>query len=575
MLADKAKIRIFSKAILMAGAMLSLIMGADPGFAATAGKALPVSAAVASCASLAAVDLTDIGGAGSKVTSVKEETINGIAMCSVDGMLAPSNLFSVKLPVSSWTQRFMQVGCGGLCGHVPLDVGAADGCLPLNAGGFVISGTDMGHEGPDPSFGRDPQLRVDFAYRAVHLTALASKKLINAFYGKAPAYSYFNGCSDGGREAVMEAQRFPEDFDGIIAGAPAMLFQFQNSLHHGWLAVSNTGADGKPVLLASKLPLLHSAVLKACDGLDGQVDGLLSEPRLCKFDPATLQCAADAKDTTACLTAAEVGTAKKFYDGPHDPASGQRLLVGSPQYGSELGWAGVSVPMSADKAPFSAQIALDALKNLIFEHNPPADYSLKDLQFSALTVELLKSRHSLLDATNPDLGKFEAKGGKLILWHGWADEHISPITTIAYHEALIAQMGQSKVDGFERLYLLPGVHHCGNGEGPSAIDLLSASMNWVENGQAPDAIQSSTQAGPPNNFGQPTAGGPPPGAPAPAAHAVAMSRPVYPYPALAKYDGKGDPNLAASYTHGEALYSKPVSDWAGADFFKPYQPRQN
>jgi Tannase and feruloyl esterase len=198
------------------------------------------------------------------------------------------------------------------------------------------------------------------------------------------------------------------------------------------------------------------------------------------------------------------------------------------------------------------------------------------LKFDGSTIEMLKIRHALLDATNPDLTAFASAGGKLILWHGWADQHISPITTIAYYEAMQAAMGKDKVEAMSRLYLLPGVQHCGRGDGPSSIDLLSAMMNWIETGKAPDAIASSNDQAASNNFGQPQGMGAPKGAPPPEpAPTVRMTRPVFPYPAVAAYKGSGDVNEAANYEKGKPFYTKPVSDWIGADFFKPYKPSMN
>ena len=564
---------------------IAVVQGLLLGLAGTASAAAPANKAESptgamlgqvraakQCADLVSTDLVDIGGAGSRISSAKEGDRAGSKVCEVEGMLAPSIGFKVVLPVENWTQRYLQVGCGGLCGNINLDIGAADGCVPVSAGNFVVSASDMGHQGMAPDFGRDPQKRVDFAYRGVHLTALASKKLISTYYGQVQAYSYFTGCSDGGREALMEAQRYPNDFDGIVAGAPAMLFQFQNSLHHGWLAASNTGTDGKPIVTASRLPILHKAVLAACDGLDGQVDGLLSDPRLCRFDPKTLQCPAGSADASACLTPKEVAVVTKFYEGPRDPVTGEHLTVGQAQYGSELAWAGVFVPESADKPIFSTIIAMGALQNLIFEQDPPKDYSLADLKFEKATVELLKARHPLFDATNPNLSPFQAAGGKLILWHGWSDEHISPLTTIAYHEALLAHMGKEAVGEFERLYLLPGVYHCGKGEGPSAVDLLTPMMDWVEHGKAPDVVITRTPTNAGNDFGQPPSEAKNGKAPIAKTAAVTRARPVYPYPAVAKYKGAGDETSADSYARGKALYAKPTPAWVGENFFKPYAP---
>ncbi|EGH44764.1 feruloyl esterase, partial [Pseudomonas syringae pv. pisi str. 1704B] len=324
--------------------------------------------------------------------------------------------------------------------------------------------TDMGHQAADEHFGDDPQKRADFAHRGVHLTALASKKLIAAFYGRKAQYAYFSGCSDGGREALIEAQRYPDDFGGIIAGAPALNFQVQKTLYHGWMARSNRGADGKPILLASRLPLLHKAVLEQCDLLDGQIDGLIADPRICHFDPAALQCKASA-DPTTCLSAEEVATVRRFYEGPKDPVSGERLTLGGPQPGSELAWAGVFVPISADQTVYSEKAALEAIRNVVFEKNPPAGFDLNALDFDKKTFDQLRPLHALYDATNPDLSPFASRGGKLILWHGWADPNVSPLNTLAYHEGLEAEMGKTRTEAFSRLYMLPGVYHCGGGGG--------------------------------------------------------------------------------------------------------------
>ena len=333
--------------------------------------ALDVVRPTTTCAALATVDLSTIGGAGSKVTTAMETTnAAGQPVCAVEGTLAPAITFAVQLPTEHWTQRYLQIGCGGLCGSMGGSVGAADGCAPLNAGGFVLAATDMGHQDQDGTFGKDPAKRADFAHRAQHVTAVAAKALIQAFYGQPQRYAYFSGCSDGGREALIEAQRYPEDFNGIIAGAGALNFIVQNAVFHAWQARANVGADGKPVLLAARLPLLHAAVITACDALDGLEDGLISNPLVCRFDPAILQCPAAANDTSACLTAAEIAVVRKLYDGPRDAATGTSLTPGGPQYGSELAWAGVYVPEAADGAIFSEKVSLPVLRNMVFVPDP-------------------------------------------------------------------------------------------------------------------------------------------------------------------------------------------------------------
>jgi feruloyl esterase len=527
----------------------------------------------------------------------------------VEGTLAPSIGFKVMLPTKTWTQRYLQLGCGGLCGNISLEAGAADGCAPLDAGGFVIAATDMGHQGMGGTFGRDAQKRTDFAYRAVHLTAVAAKRIIETFYGRPAAYSYFNGCSDGGREALVEAQRFPDDFNGIIAGAPAMNFQVQNSFYHAWQARSNTGPDGKPIVLADRLPLLHREVLRQCDALDGDTDGLIADPRVCHVKLEPLACKAgsagergETRDP-ACLSAVELEAVRRLYDGPRDARTGRRLTIGGPQPGSELAWAGVFVPRSAAEPIFSKIIALDALRNLVFDTDPPANFDLADFSFDEATFNRLRARHPLFDATNPDLSAFAKAGGKLILWHGWADPHISPLNTIAYHDAVGKFMGGS-ANGFERLYLLPGVYHCGDGEGPSKVDFLTPLLDWVERGAAPQAV--ATRPGErnrrPGGFGQPPAlvkaarRGPSQDKPMPevprgaaaddhppfeafalpespvAAGAVAMTgpRPLYPYPMVTTYDGKGNRSASSSYMPREPAPVQQPVEWAGSDFYSVY-----
>ncbi|MFF9550779.1 tannase/feruloyl esterase family alpha/beta hydrolase [Methylobacterium fujisawaense] len=543
------------------------------------------------CADLSSLDLRAVSGEGSRITKAEDTTANGLKVCRVTGLLAPSIGFEVRLPTETWTQRYLQVGCGGLCGNIRLTAGAADGCVPLQAGGFVVAGTDMGHQGRDASFGDDPQKRADFAFRAQHLTAVAAKKLILAYYGRPQAYAYFTGCSDGGREALVEAQRFPDDFNGIVAGAPAMNFQVQNAVFHAWQARANTDPDGKAILLAARLPVLHKAVLAACDRLDGLEDGLISDPLACRFDPGSIQCREGTQDPASCLTEAEVAVVRKLYDGPRDPRTNERLTVAGPLPGSELAWAGVYVPASTNQPVFSRFIALDALRSVAFEKNPPAGFGLDDLAFDQATFDRLRPLHPLYDATNPDLSAFEAAGGKLILWHGLADPHISPVNTIAYHVALDGLMGRKRAEAFERLYLFPGMYHCAGGDGPSAFDLLTPMLAWVETGIAPKAvIARQLERSGVSDFGAPGMRGTGPGNPhggllpegGPSAHliqaspsaGIVRSRPVYPYPGVAAYDGHGDPNNAESFhlSASEMAFTMPA--WMGADFYRPYVPLQ-
>jgi pimeloyl-ACP methyl ester carboxylesterase len=529
---------------------------------------LSVVQSTVDCSKLASIDITDIGGAGSTITSatVQNATVNGktVAFCAVKGTLAPSNTFEVALPVSSWTQRFAELGCGGLCGNLsdPTQQSSFSfsyQCPLVQEGGFVTAATDMGHSGQDQTWASDPQKQADFAYRGQHITTLAAKKLIKAYYGQTQKYSYFIGCSDGGREALMAAQRYPTDYNGIVAGAPAAHFQIQNSLYHGWSvkSQSTTGTSaGNAILYADKATLLHKAVAAACGGGSGAADGLLADPRTCHFDPATIQCASGATSTSTCLTAAEVTTAKAIYSGPTDATSAEHMLAGSPQFGSEANWIGVEVPSSnSTDAPvsvtklFSYSIVTGAY-NLIFTGSPTMPtidtFGYTDASFYPT---YLQANHPFIDATSPDLSKFNAAGGKLILWHGWADQHISPLFTIQYYEAMQNTLGASTVDQFARLYLVPGVGHCGGGEGNPNIDLVTSITNWVEEAKAPSSVMTyQTDAS--NN--------------------VTASRPVYPYPAVAKYTGSGDWHVGANYTQGAPLYTASSRKWAGSSFYTTY-----
>ncbi|MCS0631117.1 tannase/feruloyl esterase family alpha/beta hydrolase [Telluria mixta] len=543
--------------------------GAAVAPADTTAAALAVVKPVADCTQLAAVDVTDIGGAGSKINSatVVATTVNGssVSLCVVKGTLAPSNTFEVALPVGTWTQRFAALGCGGLCGNVA-DPTKEDAisfsykCPLVQQGGFVTAATDMGHQGFDPGWTADAQKQADFAYRGQHITTLAAKKLIKAYYGQEQKFSYFVGCSDGGREALMAAQRYPNDYNGIVAGAPAAHFQLQNSVFHGWSVVANstTGdSSGNSILYPDKVAVLHKAVLAACADTP---DGLISDPRACRFDPASIACPAGAQDTSQCLTQAEVLAAGRIYGGPADAKTGAPMQAGRPVFGSEGNWVGVEVPTSgSSSAPvpvksgvFSYNIVTGAY-NLIFTGTPARpDIDTFGYTDSSFYATYLAENHPLNDATNPDLSAFRKAGGKLILWHGWADQHISPLYTIQYYEAMQGQMGQATVDEFARLYLVPGVAHCGGGEGNDNIDLVSGITGWVEQGTAPGSVMT---------YKLDSAG------------AQTASRPVYPYPAVAQYTGSGDWHDGANYASGAPRYNVRTPSWPGSIFYTPYAPK--
>ncbi len=534
---------------------------------------LPVVRPILSCEALDNVDLTHALGAevhGQKAALL--QTPKG-KFCKVTGQIAPTISFEVDLPMEHWTQRFLLGGCGGLCGMTQVGVSNAGACVPALNGEFVMAGDDMGHTGSmmglaQGEFGKDPQKRIDFAYRANHVTALAAKALTAAFYGQAPKYSYFVGCSDGGREALMEAQRYPEDFDGISAGAPAALFTVQNSFYHAWNVRGNQRADGTNILLQNRVGVLHDAVIRHCDTLSGVKDGILEEPRACHFDPVWVQCAAGQSDTSHCLTAEETQAALRLYKGATD-AAGRPYIIGGPLPGSELQWA---LPATARGESMSQGIAASAIAYVIPLQVDEKAADLTRFHFDDASFATMTKLAPLYNADNTNLRTFHKHGGRLILWHGLADQSISPLNTIAYYQGVQREMGVEQTDSFLKFYLLPGVGHCGNGEGFPQVDFLSPLMAWTESGIAPNAIRTEKTAHgdgpmgpPPEGHGKPPAGGqihmaPMPSQPyaRPDAAAIA-SRPVYPYPYIAQYVGVGDVNDAGNYRPVKLPVSLPVT----------------
>ena len=461
--------------------------------------------------------------------------------CDVKGTIGPgTTIFELLLPTQGWTQRYLQSGCGGLCGNIGLSPPEASTCVPVTDGQVALAATDMGHEGntlPNSTipWEADPQAKIDFAYRGQHVTAQVAKAIIAKFYRQPAKYSYFDGCSDGGREALMEAQRYPGDFDGIAAGAPANNLDVLNTYHHGWNNYANIDPTTlQYILLAGRLPLLHNAVLAACDGLDGVADGVIDDPRACRFDPATLRCPAGQPDISACLTAAEVAVVRKLHDGPVDRYGNHIEQPIAHEWGSELEWT-LFVPATANGPGGDIFFIIPFLQYLDYYNGSnygtvstssvagfyPALVDLFTVTPFWQTVQT--SRYDA--ATDPDLRRFERRGGKLVLWHGWGDQHITPQGTLQYYYKMKDYMGDEEVDRFAKFYLFPGVAHCGGGEGPNVFDILTPVMAWVETDTTPGTIVAS---------GKTTTG-------------ATRTRPVYPYPTVARYTGSGSTDVAASF----------------------------
>lgn len=556
---------------------------------AGAAENLPVIKPVMACAQLSTLSLSEKVGAPVTITSASVIQTEKGSFCKVAATIAPAIGIEVALPTEKWTQRFLQVGCGGLCGNINLTLSNASGCTPATNGAFTVAATNMGHSGSmmDASWAEDPQKRIDFAWRANHLTARLSKALVAAYYGQQPKYAYFMGCSDGGREALMEAQRYPEDFDGISAGAPAAFFQFQNSFYHGWNVAANLRPDGSAILLKDRLPVLHRAVLQHCPTLSGVDDGILQNPYACTFSANWVkQCDEKQQDKSDCLTREEITVAENLYRGAHDSAGNQFVPAGLP-LGSELRWP---VPDSASGHSMSEMMVLPALQSVLLTGGKRTLTSIKDFPLNSHNFAAVAELAPLYNAANTNLHRYQQRGGKLIIWHGLADDSISPAFSIAYYRGVEKTLGAAAVNQFLRLFLLPGVAHCGNGEGYDQIDLLTPLISWTEQGQAPEKIITGKLAASVEPQGMP----PEPGASAekqfhglqrpsqpyatPAA-AVTSTRPVWPYPYIARYTGKGAVNKAENYkpvkssAYDRLIIGKPASDFIGPDNQKMYQVR--
>lgn len=439
----------------------------------------------------------------------------------------------IWLPSSGWNGKLQGIGNGGFAGIIDtMQLGAA-----LKAG-YVATATDAGHRGSPTEAAwalGHPEKVIDFGYRGIHEMTRVARAVTQAYYAKAPERSYFAGCSDGGREALMEAQRYPEDYDGILAGAPANYWTRLLTL-----AAADTQAltrDAASFVPAAKIPALAAAVNAACDATDGVKDEILNDPRQCKFDPATMECTAG-DESDKCLTGAQVATLKTVYRGLHD-SKGNQIFPGylPGAEGGEGGW-GLWITGPAPAKSLLAAFAKGYFSNFVYEK---PDWDFKSFNVDAGLKVAEEKTAGALNATDPDLKKFKARGGKLILYHGWDDPAIPAVNTVNYYESVIAKMGQRNADAFVRLYMAPGVQHCGDGPGPDSFgqvyqlsytdpthSMAAALEQWVEKGTAPATIIASRNEG----QDQP--------------HAV-MTRPLCVYPQTAKYKGSGDTNDAANF----------------------------
>ncbi len=447
--------------------------------------------------------------------------------CDVRGVILPEAKFAVKLP-SNWNQRFYMVGGGGFAGQLSLG--------PMNPGlqkGYATATTDTGHDSTKEPLGTFAERRadnphadrkkLDYAYLAVHNTAVLARQIIKAYYGDSPQYSYWVGCSTGGRQGLMEAQRYPEDFDGYVIGAPVLKVS-----HEGMRGIWNAQAvSTSPGAIAyDQLPLLAEAVYQKCDGVDGVKDGLIADPQQCKFDPLNdvPKCAHDiaGKD---CFTLAQRQGLQKVYGGVRN-SKGQILYPGQP-LGAEIavngrsGWLGSIGGDGGMGLGFGETM----MRFLAFEPQRGKTWSWKQFNFDSDPPQM-KAYSQMIDATNPDLARLKKRGGKIIHYHGWADALVNPQMSVEYYESVLKKMGKSSTAQFYKLYMIPGMFHCAGGVGCDRADWFTPLVEWVEKGIAPGTIAGARVQ----------------------QNATVMTRPHCPYPQVAHYQGSGDVNKAENFT---------------------------
>lgn len=484
-----------------------------------------------------------VSGSGSRLSTLPE--LKGVPpFCRVTAELTPSPDSDIKIevwmPLSGWNGKYEGQGNGGFAGSI--DYGGMAGSVSR---GFATAGTDTGHAGSatDASWALGhPEKIIDFGYRAIHEMTETAKIIIKAFYGQRPKRSYFSSCSNGGREALMEAQRFPEDYDGIIAGAPANFWT--HLLTAAVFDIQALQTNPESYIPAAKIPAISSAVLAACDAEDGVTDGIINDPTRCRFRPAALLC--KGAESEKCLTRLEVTALEKIYAGPRS-SKGEQIFPGFVP-GGEEGPGGWSAWITGRTPGSSLQYAFGTnyFGDMVYE-NPAWDFRSFDVDKGLQLADNKTAR--FLNATDTNLKPFQSRGGKLILYHGWSDAAISPLNTIQYYKKAVADMDVQIAESFLRLYMVPGMQHCAGGPGPSFFGQLTSSKTagdlqhdiqtaldqWVEKGLKPDKIVATKYV----NDSDPAQG-------------VKMTRPLCPYPQIAKYNGTGEVNDAANFVCAQA-----------------------
>lgn len=499
------------------------------------------SSSSTACAALASSDFSNLQDAPTQVMEAGVVAAVGEvpAHCHVQGYVAPQVGFELQLPASGWNGKFVEIGCGGWCGSTrtkgKLYLGWCDDVLRR---GYACIVSNQGHtssrEGHGSQAGADGlwasnnlQAEIDYGFRAAHVVALAGKAITHQYYRTRPNLSYFMGCSGGGRQALVEAQRFPWDFDGIIAIDPS--YVMSTNMTRLWNQLATRGEDGKPLLTAADRDVLHDAVLNRCDLDDGVRDGVVSAPLACEFDPAELTCQAGRQ--SGCLSSAQVAAVKKVYSGP-TTSSGERLFYGA-MPGSERG-----ASFSAQGASFTAEEGF--FRYMAFMPDPPPGWKVSGFDFDR-DYRRLGMMEAIYAHDNPDLRRFKAAGGKLILAQGWDNSGSpAPRKTIDYYETVERVMGgRDNTQDFARLFMMPGREHCAGGPGANAIDFISYLEAWVERDAAPEFMigahidaEEKIKSGDVSDFVR---------LPKDPSQSK-FTRPIYRYPTQARYSGKGDPN---------------------------------
>ncbi len=512
---------------------------------AVAFSAIPAAVA-ANCDSLSGIALANTTITAAKAIaagSFKPEGGQAIsnlpAFCEVHGILKPTPVsvihFEVWLPVTNWNSRLQVVGNGGLAGTISYPAMAT-----ALRNGFATASTDTGHTATEPKeWLEDRDRLIDYSYRGLHLTTVDAKAIVDTFYTQNAKQSIYTGCSKGGQQGLMEAQRFPADFDGIVAGDAANFWtgQIQSELWDG--VVTGTPETNLP---AAKLQLIQDAVLKQCDALDGVVDGLIADHRKCNFDPKKLLC--KGSDTSACLTQAQETAVEKMYTGPVNPRTGAKFYAGF-YPGNEVGWGGNGRPSVINRTDNSSGVSSFDFTRFALLNKP--DWIFRSFDFDKDAQAMDEKLAAVANATDPNLEEFRKLGHKLLYYHGAADPLIPAQNGINYYETVVAAEGKGgkgleQTQTFFRAFLVPGLYHCSGGPGPSAFgtavaapvmdadhDAVTAVTKWIETGAAPDRIIATKYV---DNV---------------PAKGIAMQRPLCPWPLAAKYKGSGDTNDAGNF----------------------------